>query len=184
MSDTIVRDAVEGEELTLEAMTPEAVAERVLRDAHVTSYPVNPLEIAAALSIPVFWTSFDDAGTLGSASIENGGRRIDVRADDPPNRRRFTVAHEIGHMLLHLSGARRGLFDDDMDSTNPQKEWRTVGFTTSKEAEANRFAAALLMPDNWVREAFDADPSISNLSAKFNVSTDAMEVRLRVLKLT
>ncbi len=60
-------------------------------------------------------------------------------------RRRFTLAHEIGHILIpwHM-----GSIVDDLEA--PHSGAR--GAYRQMEAEANRFAAELLMPAAWVSE--------------------------------
>ena len=87
-----------------------------------------------------------------------------MRRDEPPARRRFTIAHEIGHHLLHSDGATvmcRPIDVGQADDTN-----------RAREREANRFAAELLMPEALLREYADregADPIA--LSERFDVST-------------
>lgn len=58
-------------------------------------------------------------------------------------RKRFTIAHEIGHIIIPW---HRGTIVDDIDapSSSEQSKYRAL------EAEANRFAAELLMPSAWV----------------------------------
>ncbi|HBK06781.1 MAG TPA: hypothetical protein DDZ81_13070 [Acetobacteraceae bacterium] len=61
----------------------------------------------------------------------------------PPFRRRFTLAHELGHVLIpwHL-----GSIIDEIDGANGDVD------NFQLEAEANRFASELLMPSDWVKE--------------------------------
>jgi len=85
-------------------------------------------------------------------------------------RRRFTLAHEIGHVLLHgepLVAAARG-----------------GGGRKKREREVERFAAELLMPARLVRAAarqYGLDPE--KLRALFLVSRQAMQIRLHELGL-
>ncbi|WP_168355923.1 ImmA/IrrE family metallo-endopeptidase [Sphingomonas gei] len=60
----------------------------------------------------------------------------------PPVRRRFTLAHEIGHIIIPW---HRGTIIDDIEapSSGEKNKYREM------EAEANRFAAELLMPSAW-----------------------------------
>lgn len=60
----------------------------------------------------------------------------------PPVRRRFTLAHEIGHIIIPW---HRGTIIDDIEA--PRSKER--GKYREMEAEANRFAAELLMPSTW-----------------------------------
>lgn len=97
----------------------------------------------------------------------------------PPERRRFTLAHEIGHHLLSSRFANgKRLFFLDTDRTR-----RTLA-----ERACDRFAAMLLMPEHLVRRFYaelEHNPSyrLSILSVRFGVSEWAMRRRLRELGL-
>jgi hypothetical protein len=69
--------------------------------------------------------------------------RVWVSKKAPPVRRRFTIAHEIGHIIIpwHM-----GTIIDDIDAPHSGERGRY----REMEAEANRFAAELLMPSAWV----------------------------------
>lgn len=172
-----------------QARSPEQMAEDVLAQIGVSGYPVNPIEVARRLGIPVYWATFDDPQTHGSASVEGGRFRIDVKAVDPPNKRRFTVAHEIGHVVLHLQGAYRASFDDNGESASDTYQPTALerrdftGSNSAKEVEANAFAAALLMPARLVRERFASIKDPSELAREFKVSEEAMKIRLGTLRL-
>lgn len=60
-------------------------------------------------------------------------------------RQRFTLAHEIGHIIIPW---HKGTIPDDLDA--PRGGYRDA--YRRMEAEANRFAAELLMPTSWVKE--------------------------------
>jgi hypothetical protein len=94
------------------------------------------------------------------------GGTIRVKAGLNPGRRRFTIAHEIGHYILH---PREGL--DHEDNAKNFTIW-TDG---AEEAEANLFAAELLMPEFLFRpRSWKEVPSlalIDNLAKEFSTST-------------
>lgn len=85
--------------------------------------------------------SQDGLEVLGATEISSKTIRVSDRIADQENRFRFTVAHELGHITLHahLTGTFRdsadGPFLDDL-----------------LEREANRFAAAFLVPVNALRQ--------------------------------
>lgn len=60
-------------------------------------------------------------------------------------RRRFTLAHEIGHIVIPW---HTGSIVDELEA--PRTGAR--GMYRQMEAEANRFAAELLMPTGWVKD--------------------------------
>lgn len=70
--------------------------------------------------------------------------RIMVSNRMSTRRQRFTLAHEIGHIVIPW---HNGAIIDDLSAPGPgeQTAYRRV------EAEANRFASELLMPTDWVR---------------------------------
>lgn len=66
--------------------------------------------------------------------------------DDLPGRENFTIAHELGHYLLHREGADRfECGQEDVLDEQGYRYWR-------REKEANTFASYLLMPMNDFRE--------------------------------
>jgi Zn-dependent peptidase ImmA (M78 family) len=99
------------------------------------------------------------------------GYTIYVNSTDALYRRRFTIAHEIAHYLLHRNTETKEFRDDRM--------YRSPGITDAKEAEANRLAADILMPRRIIRRLLDQGVTDPNLmAAQLKVSPDAMEVRL------
>jgi Zn-dependent peptidase ImmA (M78 family) len=160
----------------------ERAADRLLA-VHAITGPEVPVEqIAKAQGLPVL---YDDLGSDVSGVLyrRNGTELIIVNQDHHEHRQRFTVAHELGHADLHeaktyLDGSASLRFRDGLSATG----------TDAEEREANRFAAALLMPAAWLRERFielvvGPDPlkegaAIIRLSHVFNVSEQAMRLRL------
>lgn len=95
-----------------------------------------------------------------------------VNARDRITRRRFTIAHELGHYFM---GHKKSAFAE------PAGKGRA-------EREAERFAAHLLMPEAWVRRlwaayAENAPNRISLLAERFDVSRAAFTNRVRELGL-
>lgn len=105
-----------------------------------------------------------------------------INSDKPRVRRRFTVAHELGHLALGHLLAGQVVVDE------------TVGGTSPEEKQANAFAAGLLMPEEGVRgsikrlkERLGDSPNpldwIVWLVASFGVSEQAAAYRLINLRL-
>lgn len=106
---------------------------------------------------------------------------IFLNRDDPFARRRFSLAHEIGHFMLHGGGglaratARPGPVQVDDEPEDP------------REVEAHAFAAELLMP--WELVEHDAAPlrrgeigperAVTRLATRLQVSRQAAARRLR-----
>jgi len=91
-------------------------------------------------------------------------RRIYVRADEPEPRRRFTIAHELGHWICQcLEGTQQPVYCRAEEiGVDPEAK--------ALEREANIFAANLLMPEPAVRAAAGEN--------RFGVSDEALAWRL------
>lgn len=95
-------------------------------------------------------------------------------------RRRFTIAHEIGHYFLHSK--EKSVFVDK----SPKVLFRNIASSSGEilcEREANAFAAALLMPKGLVFQEIGSSPEktddiVKYLSNRFKVSEQAMTFRL------
>jgi Zn-dependent peptidase ImmA (M78 family) len=94
-------------------------------------------------------------------------RAVFLNANDTPARRRFTLAHEVGHWVCQVQEGRGAPMMCRAEDVAP-------GTDRTLEREANIFAAGLLMPEGAVRAAaLDLDPA-----ARFGVSAEAMRWRL------
>jgi hypothetical protein len=114
------------------------------------------------------------AGAVLSGMLLPARRELWVSGHEPWERRRFSVAHEVGHWLLHTGDQPQGVFcraaDLRPDPDSPER---------LREREANRFAAELLMPETMVTgevRRHGADPVA--LAPRFAVSDLAMGFRL------
>lgn len=136
--------------------------------------PVNVEGLAKALGLSVFEKELPGISGMLTADHLSGpcGYTIYVNSTDPLNRRRFTIAHEIAHFLLHRNKAATTEFKDD-------RLYRSPGLSDAKEAEANRLAADILMPRRIIRRLLDQGVTDPNVMAdRLKVSPDAMEVRM------
>ena len=101
-------------------------------------------------------------------------RQIWLNAAEGGPRRRFTLAHELGHWVCqHLEGKTAPFYCRAADvQPEPSAADRAL------EREANVFAAELLMPEGRVREAWGRAASVAELARSFGVSAEAMNWRL------
>ena len=125
------------------------------------------------------------AGVSGALVMKDGKPIVLANSSHVPVRRRFTIAHELGHLAMHVDpqdwkrATRVVLFRDARASQG----------VVRREIQANAFAAGLLMPQTEVRRRvvqplghMDVD-DIQELADQFQVSTEAMTVRLKDLGL-
>ena len=104
-------------------------------------------------------------------------QKIFVNSLQPRQRQRFTVAHELGHFILHSTNAT---------------SFCLVRALGREEREANYFAARLLMPTEAVRDAWnevskrlprqDKDGQVDHMAVGFDVSRGAILRCLRELR--
>jgi Zn-dependent peptidase ImmA (M78 family) len=160
----------------------EQAAEAVLTKARVESPPVDPEHLAKELGLEVVFDDFEPGVSGMLYRQDDGLDLIAVNAKHARVRQRFTIAHELGHYLLH---AGRPIIVDHLVRArlNFRDEESSLA-TNREEIEANGFGAAVLMPAAWVDEAVEALlhlPStrlVRLLASQFDVSTQAMELRL------
>lgn len=154
----------------MQGALPVEVVSRFLNSA-----PINLDAMAEALGLEVGYRSFDDPEVAGNIERAGAGYRITLNADDPARRQRFTLAHEIGHYILHRDLIGGGITDSGLYRSR-------LGGTI--ERQANRYAANLLMPARLVFDAWhDGKESARALSQQFNVSEKAAAIRLGELGL-
>jgi Zn-dependent peptidase ImmA (M78 family) len=138
--------------------------------------PVDIVAIATDLGVNVWETKSLPNSISGKIFRDplNGGPStfsILVNANHSLPRKRFTIAHEIGHFVLHRKRLESGeLIDDAM--------YRS-GVTAKEETEANRFAADVLMPYSLIRSLIAAGINTpEQLAAKLQVSLPAIRIRM------
>ena len=95
--------------------------------------PIYPETIARDFGIRIFLAALD-SNIAGYYDFQE--KIIYINQDDSPQRQRFTIAHELGHYVLHSEWVK----------TSDYKQLRREVTTDTKELEANTFAAHLLVP--------------------------------------
>jgi|SRR5690625_1366218 len=163
----------------------EKTAQKLLIECNQNEPPINVFNIAECIGINVIDKDFGDQ-VSGVIVIKDGKAKIGFNSNHVEERIRFTIAHEIGHFILHRS--QMDFFIDNTyyalrDDNSSKGEFKM-------EREANGFAAALLMPKKLIIEEikkinFDIadENSLNILSKKFKVSTQAMSFRLANLRI-
>jgi hypothetical protein len=115
----------------------------------------------------------------GSIEIKDGKFEIRLAIATGPLRDRFTIAHELGHYILHYL-YRRQFLDDPINELVAQRYG-----ASDAEREANQFAAAFLMPQEEYESVFkNCNGDNAVLSRHFGVSRIASEVRAQALGLS
>lgn len=162
----------------------EKEAEKLLAKHGVRRYPVPVEELAEGEGAEVRYRTFD--GNISGLLLrtDDGEFVVGVHAKHSRTRQRFTIAHELGHLLMHpgrpaivehLTRAAKVNFRDGTSALATDRE----------EIEANQFAAGLLMPRKLVEQEFqrllethDVESIPGILARSFDVSPQAMQFRL------
>ena len=143
----------------------------LLEHTQCDTYPVPIVRIAESIGYTVHFMDMDSNDSI-VGKVSHTDKKIYVKQGDIPQRQRFTIAHELGHIKLHNGDkfrTERGLnvFSDDPE-----------------EVEANRFAAMLLMPENEFRRIWEiSEQSIEYVANYFAVSKLSASIRANTLNL-
>ncbi len=163
--------------------------------------PIDVVQIAKCLDVKLKSVNkFDNM--VGEIEIKDGQPIIVINnfQNAMETRKRFTIAHELGHLCLHLAkdgDAIDGSFVDTKETMRRDNMWDV------NEFQANNFAAQLLMPkdlvtkeaNKFIKDVKKNNPHITRdkfiktfgdefleyMSEKFKVSRTAMKYRLKKL---
>lgn len=161
----------------------------IFKETQLFEIPVRIVAIAQFYGFSVFKTNEMEDNESGliiiSEDIKNkyGTDKVIIfNKKHSVRRNRFTIAHELGHYLLHKK--------------EPEEIYahRDLGVYNEEERDANSFASALLMPKESVekivkelKEEYSDEileyALVSCIAKKFNVSEQVAEVRLRKLEI-
>jgi Zn-dependent peptidase ImmA (M78 family) len=130
--------------------------------------PELPVPVEA-IAEDLLGLSVTDSNELDvSGLLIPGERQIYLNATDTPERRRFTLAHELGHWVCQcLEGTTAPIYCRVQDVGNAADR--------ALEREANVFAAELLMPR---QELAQVHAEGNDIARRFAVSDEAMGWRL------
>lgn len=110
-----------------------------------------------------------------AASLVRSGKKATIRVsseDQYEHHKRFSIAHELGHFILHRGHAmQRVCSDEDM------MNW----YNTSEETEANFFAGELILPKSLIERRCDVKEvnftPIKQIANDFRTSLTATAIR-------
>lgn len=162
-------------------------ARDILNKLGFDSPPFDPFEIAKAMGVIVNtnidWEKIKNIKD-GKIFLENDNIVIWINPIMPKNRQKFTLAHELGHLVYDI------LPNLDKYSQNDMSYYRN-GDKNYIETRANQFAANLLMPISEISKILsdiqEKDPNVTiaelidGLVSVLEVSREAIVVRLKRL---
>lgn len=154
------------------------LAKQLLAECAVSRPPVPVDELARRRGARIRYSPFD--GELAGILIRDESNTvIGVNSLHHTNRQRFTIAHELGHLVLH-----KGRVHIDRAFRVNRRDAVAAQATDPEEIEANRFAAELLMPLGMIMSDLadcidiEDEQELKALALKYQVSLQAMTHRI------
>ena len=163
-----------------------AKTQQLLAQLGIHSAPIPVEKVAKALGAQVRFSPFDKE-LSGMVYVKDEVPIIGVNSLHHPNRQRFTIAHELGHLQLHRQMIESKVHVDNKFPSLMRDSKSATG-TERIEIQANQFAAELLMPRKLIKKALagqqfdidiDDDGPIEKLAKMFRVSKQALAYGIR-----
>lgn len=151
----------------------ENISDTLLTKTRATVIPVDLNKIAKHLGLTIQEENFED--NLSGVLLRNE-KVIAINKSHSDRRKKFTIAHEIGHFIIHTK------LDKFFDGVYKREKINTTA-NNVHETQANEFAASLLMPKKELLKSIEEVnmgkiQSLSQLAEVYRVSEQAMSFRL------
>lgn len=164
----------------------ESMVRELLEKNVVKSAPVPVERIAESLGARLVYEPSHEGEeeVYGMLYRDEGQPVIGVNSTNHIHRQRFTIAHEIGHLLCHEG---KMYIDSPIIRYRDSKSSMAID---KEEIEANGFAAELLMPKDFVEKSLqvigkkkllDWKKIVERISKEYKVSAQTVEFRLKNL---
>ncbi len=145
----------------------KALAQKLITDSKVSDAPVSLqkiieyLQTIYSLDVKKITIGEKVSGLLVVCKeVDTEYATIGFNANHPWCRRRFTIAHEIGHLLMG-HGCNKSLEDGSMNET-----------------EANQFAGELLVPTAFIKKDFKKISNVQELAKLYRVSDQTITIKI------
>lgn len=141
--------------------------------------PVNVHLLCLALGVDIHEVPLP-VHTTGQIECNRGKRYvIKINSEDSDTRKRFTIAHALGHWVYHRPVMGAGICDSRVYTSIPSATFHNRRIGLKEEIQANKFAARLLMPEALIYAYQDKGVTdLATLAALFGVSEATMKIRL------
>ncbi|HEY4941391.1 MAG TPA: ImmA/IrrE family metallo-endopeptidase [Rhizomicrobium sp.] len=147
---------------------------------HWNAAPVPVDTISWELGVPIMYANLPE--NISGAITKDGSAayKIVVNENHTKTRRRFTIAHELGHFIYHRDLLGKGVGDTRAYRAE-DTPYPNINITAVQERQANTFAANLLMPNHLIKELQAKGlKSPQQLAQALEVSEAAMRIKLGV----
>ena len=144
--------------------------------------PVDLENLASDLGLGVKFTDDLDNDIAGMIECNpNDSYTISVNNSLSSELSRFTLAHEIGHFVLHEPLICDGLDDTRAYLSTDKGKYHNRLVGKKEEREANFFAVSILMPDHLISKYRSEDMSIESMAQKLGMSEKTIKIYLSEL---
>jgi Zn-dependent peptidase ImmA (M78 family) len=141
------------------------MARKVLHDCNMMRIPIPVDDVVKHYGFRV--ALLDQPPDKFSGILHRDKKAIGINKHHHPVRQRFSLSHELGHYFLDHPDASEEIPDEE-GMANRQLY----------EAEADEFAAELLMPRELLKAALKESAGIEILRTKFQVSRHVVAIQL------
>lgn len=159
-------------------------ARELLNEVGVRNAPIPVQELVSHLNATIRYSPYEGSLSGMVHRRSDGTSVIGINSQHHQVRQRFTIAHEIAHLVLHTDEI---LHVDDRYLIGLRSDVSSAA-TDDSEIEANQFAAELLMPEELLIDdlqklpnELEPEAAIKQIAAKYEVSVQAMTIRLHAL---
>lgn len=149
-------------------------ADYILKNNYITEPPIDIKELVGNYDLVIKYAKFPEnmANVCGFLDIVN--KEIYVNVEDSPYRQNFTIAHELGHWIMH-----KEMIAKDPSAYKVLMRQPIGGEKDYREIEANAFAANLLVPTEMLKVCKKANLSSQEMVNIFGVSSSVIGFRLK-----
>lgn len=155
---------------------------QILSELGINELPIPIKKVADFIGVQIH--SYDLGENIsGVLVIKNDQGIIGVNPTESSVRQRFTIAHELGHYVLHKNSNESIFVDKDFGVLFRKRDSSTGEY--KREQEANSFAASILMPKEMLEKQIKQhyidltdEVALKGLAKKFDVSLIAMTIRI------
>ena len=155
---------------------------QILSELGINELPIPIKKIANSIGVQIHPYDLGE-NISGVLVIKNDEGIIGVNPTESSVRQRFTIAHELGHYVLHKN-TNESIFVDKDFKILFRNQVSAIG-VDKREQEANSFAASILMPKKMIEHQLNQysldltdEVALKKLAKTFNVSVTAMSIRI------
>ncbi|ESZ28012.1 ImmA/IrrE family metallo-endopeptidase [Mesorhizobium sp. L2C084A000] len=153
-------------------------------DKYLGDVPVRVEDAIRELDVSLKMNADLPFGISGQIKrLPNGRYEISSAAGETNSRQRFTIAHELGHYVLHRGMLGAGVNDDTKYRTVRDSNLYNGAIDDVHERQANSFAANILIPEATIKRDIGWYKFVSEAAKVYNVSKSSMRWRLNNLGL-